>query len=85
MKVRHNTGMEPTFSKGQVVVFRDSTKQQFLPAIVKTIIIQPEHIEYLLDLQSGSGFELHNEETTARQECILTFKEFAEVLKNEDH
>ncbi|HEY1023870.1 MAG TPA: hypothetical protein VGE26_01795 [Sphingobacteriaceae bacterium] len=74
--------MEPTFTTGQVVVFRDRIKQQFLPAIVKAVKIRGERIEYLLDVQSGSGFELHAAEATASQEGILTFKEFSELLKN---
>lgn len=76
--------MEPTFTTGQVVVFHDKIKHQFLPAIVKTVKIVDDNIEYLLDLQSGSGFEMHSEENTVSQDSILTFKEFAEVLKKED-
>ncbi|HEY0899087.1 MAG TPA: hypothetical protein VGD90_07120 [Sphingobacteriaceae bacterium] len=72
--------MEPTFSTGQVVFYLNPSTNQYLPAIIKAISQIDDRIDYLLEVQAGTGHEMRSEETIASQDGILTFHEFIQTL-----
>lgn len=75
--------MEPTFTTGQVVFYLNQTSKQYFPAIITEVIYEKEDIRYKLEVQSGTGHALRSEETLAFQDCIFTFIEFTEILRQE--
>lgn len=76
--------MEPTFSNGQVVFYLNPATHQYLPAIIKAVNQSNDYIDYLLDVQAGTGQNMRQEEIIASQDGILTFHEFIQKLGRED-
>lgn len=76
--------MEPTFTTGQIVFYLNPATRQYLPAIIKSVNIVTDRIDYLLEVQADTGHAMRSEATTATQEAILTFREFIQQLGAEN-